>query len=186
MAGKEARTRNDNVGAKCVSNISAHPNTTTRSSSHHRLTEEEPTSPLRLALARRSVKQQIFFYTDRGDRKIDIESRTGLSHQCIKWHRRLWRHECSHPRPRSNKRSSSRSSSPSVRSSRTTRREHSLRKKRPASKRSNSSSDSSVAGGSSREEKRRRQHSEIKSLDECCARVLATVLESGKDECTED
>ena len=64
---------------------------------------EEISSPLRLALARRSVKNKIFTYMDQGDRKKDIESRTGLSHRCIKWHRRLWRNEGSHPRLQSKK-----------------------------------------------------------------------------------
>ena len=64
---------------------------------------EHISSPLRLALARRSVKNKIFTYMDHGDRKKDIESRTGLSHRCIKWHRRLWRNEGSHPRVQSKK-----------------------------------------------------------------------------------
>ena len=56
--------------------------------------------PLRLALAKRTVKRQIFASMDHGERKADIESSTGLSHQCIKWHRFMWRVEGSHPRPR--------------------------------------------------------------------------------------
>lgn len=55
--------------------------------------------PLRLALAKLTVKRQIFASMDHGDRKADIESSTGLSHQCIKWHRWMWRVEGSHPRP---------------------------------------------------------------------------------------
>ena len=55
--------------------------------------------PLRLALAKLTVKRQIFASMDHGERKADIESSTGLSHQCIKWHRFMWRVEGSHPRP---------------------------------------------------------------------------------------
>lgn len=101
--------------------------------------EEELNSPLRLALARRSVKRKIFTYMDRGDKKTEIESRTGFSHKFIKWHRQLWRTECSHPRPQSKKvpqGSSRRSQSPSTRDQRSSR-------KRSACERKDDSSDAS-------------------------------------------
>lgn len=126
------------------------------SASSHR-PEEETTSPLRLALARRSVKERIFSYMDHGDKKTDIECRTGLSHRCIKWHRRLWRNEGCHPRPRSKKLSKSsvlRSQSPSTRSQRSSR-------KRPAS---DGEGDSSGAGESS-SGKRRRKHRAVKQSE---------------------
>ena len=182
LPGLEARTtafskvaekeRTRDAGVKCTTKAQAH--TTTPSP---RTDEEKITSPLRRVLARRSVKKQIFSYMDRGDRKIDIESRTGLSHQCIKWHRRLWRHECSHPRPRSKR--PSRSSSPNI-PSRNTRGERSSRK-RPASRRS---SDSLALGESSRE-KRRRKDGAMKQLNECSARLAAKVIGSDRDKCTE-
>lgn len=115
---------------------------------------EQTDSPLRLALARRSVKNQIFACMDQGDKKTDIESRTGLSHQCIKWHRRLWRTECSHPRPRSKKLSkiSGRGSrSPGARSERSSRRRQAC----------DGNGDSSVADGT-RIDKRRRKHRAVK------------------------
>ena len=121
-------------------------------SSH--IQEEELSSPLRLALARRSVKKKIFTYMDHGDKKTDIESRTGLSHQCIKWHRRLWRTECSHPRPRSQK---IRNSLPRLAQSPSTRSERSS-KKRPAC---DGNRDFSAAGECS-SGKRRRKHRAVK------------------------
>ena len=116
--------------------------------------EEEITSPLRLALARRSVKKQIFTYMDQGDKKTDIESRTGLSHQCIKWHRWLWRSEGCHPRPRSEKPSKSSSQvsrSPSVRSQRSS-------KKRPAC---DGKGELAIAGESGGGKRRRRKQSAV-------------------------
>lgn len=115
---------------------------------------EQSESPLRLALARRSVKQQIFACMDQGDKKTDIESRTGLSHQCIKWHRRLWRTECSHPRPRSKKISKG-----SVRGSRTpSKRSEWVSRRRQAC---DGEGDSSEAGDSGID-KRRRKHRGVK------------------------
>ena len=114
--------------------------------------EEELSSPLRLALARRSVKRKIFTYMDRGDKKTDIESRTGFSHQFIKWHRQLWRTECSHPRPPSKKLSQGslrRSQSPN------TRNERSSRKRPAACERKDDSSDASECNSGKRRRKRR-------------------------------
>ena len=113
--------------------------------------EQELSSPLRLAIARRSVKRKIFTYMDRGDKKTDIESRTGFSHQFIKWHRQLWRTECSHPRPPSKKLSQGslrRSQSPSKRSERPSR-------KRPACERKDDSSDASECNSGKRRRKKR-------------------------------
>ena len=113
--------------------------------------QEELSSPLRLALARRSVKRKIFTYMDRGDKKTDIESRTGFSHQFIKWHRQLWRTECSHPRPPSKKLSQGslrRSQSPSKRGERSSR-------KRPACERKDDSSDASECNSGKRRRKKR-------------------------------
>ena len=113
--------------------------------------EEELSSPLRLALARRSVKRKIFTYMDQGDKKTDIESRTGLSHRFVKWHRQLWRTECSHPRPLSKKLpqgSSRRSQSPSKRDQRSSR-------KRPACERKDDSSDASECSSGKRRRKKR-------------------------------
>ena len=118
--------------------------------------EEELGSSLRLALARRSVKRKIFTYMDQGDKKTDIESRTGLSHQFIKWHRQLWRIECSHPRPLSRKHSQSstrRSQSPS------TRHERSPRKRRACERKDDSSDASECSGGKWRRKKRVVKHS---------------------------
>ena len=139
--------------------------------------DEELSSPLRLALARRSVKEKIFTLMDQGDKKTEIESRTGLSHQCIKWHRQLWRIECSHPRPRSRRKSQSlsrRSQSPSARNERSS-------KKRPAS---GEKEDSSGASACSREKRRRKNRTVKQSIGRpVCAR--SEKLEPGGEKCDE-
>lgn len=138
---------------------------------------EQSLSPLRLALARLSVKKQIFTYMDQGDKKTDIESRTGLSHQCIKWHRRLWRDECSHPRPLSkkiSKRSAQDPRSPGTQSERPLRR-------RPVC---DEKGDSSVAGKSS-DDMRRRKHQAKKQSKEGSVRTEVEMHESGEKECAE-
>lgn len=127
----------------------------TNSSTHKQ--PEQTLPPLRLALARRSVKQQIFTYMDQGDKKTDIESRTGLSHNCIKWHRRLWRDECSHPRPKKLSRSLARG----LRSS-GTRSERSLGR-RPAC----DENGKFVGVGGSGGEKVRRKRRARKWLEQC-------------------
>lgn len=135
------------AGAPTINEAAAH-----AASSHKQ--EEELSSPLRLALARRSVKRKIFTFMDQGEKKTDIESRTGLSHQCIKWHRHLWRTECSHPRPQSKKilnKSSRRAHSPSTRSER-------LSRKRPSC---DGKGDFSVAGERN-SGKRQRKHPPVK------------------------
>ncbi|KAM0803631.1 hypothetical protein BDR22DRAFT_42162 [Usnea florida] len=79
--------------------VTIHADAVPSAQSNHCLKEQFFKLPLRLALAKRTVKRQIFASMDHGDRKADIESSTGLSHQCIKWHRFMWRVEGSHPRP---------------------------------------------------------------------------------------
>ena len=134
---------------KTVSITEASVRTTT-----NRKVREHIYPPLRLALARRSVKNQIFTYMDQGDRKEEIESRTGLSHLCIKWHRRLWRNEGSHPRPRSKK--ISKGSAQAPRSLCT--QGNGLIEERLAC---DGKGDSSVVAESSRE-KRRRKHGAVR------------------------
>ena len=139
--------------------------------------EEELSSPLRLALARRSVKRKIFTYMDQGDKKTDIESRTGLSHQFIKWHRQLWRTECSHPRPLSKKLSqgsSRRSQSPNTRNERSSR-------KRPACERKEDSSDASECNGG----KRRRKKRVVKQSLGRSVRAVTEMPDSGGGKCAE-
>ena len=112
--------------------------------------EAQSDSPLRLALARHSVKKQIFACMDQGDKKIEIESKTGLSHRCIKWHRRLWRIEGRHPRHRSGKPSKSsarRPRSPSTRNRRAVRRRQT----------SDEKNKSSITDESSSEKRRRKR-----------------------------
>ena len=138
--------------------------------------EEQPSSPLRLALARHSVKKQIFACMDQGDKKIEIESKTGLSHRCIKWHRRMWRIEGRHPRHRPGKfsKSSKRSPlSPGTRSGRAVRRRQA----------SDEKSSSSVAGDSS-SEKRRRKH-RVKQSKARCKRTGVEMPGSGGEKCAE-
>ena len=133
-----------NAGVMAINDAAAHAASSNRQ-------EEDISSPLRLALARRAVKKQIFTFMDQGDKKTDIESRTGLSHQCIKWHRRLWRNECSHPRPRSKKTTtnpSRRAQSPSTRSERSS-------KKRPACDEKGEFSVASECSSDRRRRKRR-------------------------------
>lgn len=159
-----------NARAPTINKAAAH-----TTSSHKQ--EEELSSPLRLVLARRSVKMKIFTYMDQGDKKTDIESRTGLSHQCIKWHRHLWRTEGSHPRPQSKKvlnSSSRRAHSPSTRSERPSR-------KRPAS---DGKSDFSVAGECS-SGKRRRKHPTVKQSMGSSVRVGTEMPEPGRGKCAE-
>ncbi|CAF9916523.1 hypothetical protein IMSHALPRED_003224 [Imshaugia aleurites] len=112
---------------------------------------EQINPPLWLALARRSVKKQIFTYMDQGDRKEEIESRTGLSHRCIKWHRRLWRNEGNHPRPRSKKISKDSARDPRLLG---TQSERLVRGRPPCG----GKGDSSVVAESNHDEKRRRKH----------------------------
>ena len=134
--------------------------------------EEELSSPLRLALARRSVKRKIFTYMDRGDKKTDIESRTGFSHQFIKWHRQLWRTECSHPRPPSKKLSQGslrRSQSPN------TRNERSSRKRPAACERKDDSSDASECNSG----KRRRKKRVLKQSIELSVHTVPEMPDSG-------
>ena len=156
--------------AVAVKEVSAGPATSLRQ-------EEGTSSPLRLALARRSVKRKIFTYMDRGDKKTDIESRTGLSHQCIKWHRWLWRTECSHPRPRSrkiSKSSSRRAQSPGPRHERSSR-------KRPACDGNGELSGASGCGS----DKQRRKRRAVKQSKGHSLRVGAETPDSGGGECAE-
>ena len=159
-----------NAGVMAINDAAAH----TASS---RRQEEETSSPLRLALARRAVKKQIFTFMDQGDKKTDIESRTGLSHQCIKWHRQLWRNECSHPRPRSkrgSKNPSRRAQSPSTRSERSSR-------KRPAC---DEKGDFPVAGECS-SDRRRRKRRAVRQSQERFVSAGTEVSESRGGKCAE-
>ena len=158
------------AGVRSITESSAH------TTSGHKQGEQS-LSPLRLALARRLVKNQIFTYMDQGDKKTDIESRTGLSHQCIKWHRRLWRDECSHPRPLSKK--FSRGSARGPRSP-GTRSERRLRRPPPCDEKG----DSSVAG-KSRSGKRRREHQVMKRSKERSVRTGVEMHGSKGKECAE-
>lgn len=152
------------AGVRSITETSAH---TTRSHEQGQNFD----SPLRLALARHSVKNQIFACMDKGAKKAEIESTTGLSHRCIKWHRRMWRNECSHPRPRSKKLSKSSARGPRSPGTRSERQFG----KRPAC---NEQGDSSVAGESSID-KRRRKHRAVKQSKERSMRIPG----SGGGEC---
>lgn len=159
-----------NAGAPTINEAAAH-----TASSHKQ--EKELSSPLRLALARRSVKRKIFTYMDQGDKKTEIESRTGLSHQCIKWHRHLWRTECSHPRPHSKKSlnsSSRRAHSPSPRSERPSRKRQACDGK----------GDFSVAVDCS-SGKRRRKHSAVKQSIGRSVSVGTEMPQPGIGKCAE-
>lgn len=139
--------------------------------------EEQASSPLRLALARHSVKKQIFACMDQGDKKTEIESKTGLSHRCIKWHRRMWRIEGRHPRHRPGKFSKSSARSPlsqGTRSGRAVRRRQASGEK----------SSSSVAGDSS-SEKRGRKHRVVRQSKGRCKRTGIEMAGSGGGECAE-
>ena len=152
-------------------------NTAAAQSTSSHSQEEQLDSPLRLALARRSVKRKIFTYMDQGDKKTDIESRTGLSHQCIKWHRQMWRSECSHPRPQSkttSQSSSRRAKSPSPRNERAS-------KKRPACDEKSDLSAVSECNG----DKRRRKHRAVKQSIARPVCVGTNKPESGGGNCAE-
>lgn len=134
-------------------------------------------SPLRLALARRSVRSQIFACMDKGDKKTEIESRTGLSHRCIKWHRRMWRKESDHPSLRSRELSNSSTRTPL---SPSTRNERAFRKRQACDEKD----DSSVAGESSRN-KRRRKHRVVKQSKGRSMRTGLELSGSGGRDCAE-
>lgn len=138
---------------------------------------EQLASPLRLALARRSIRNQIFTYMDHGDKKTDIESRTGLSHRCIKRHRQMWRAESKHPRIRSSK-----VSKKSVRTPRppSTRNERSLMK-RPADDEERDCSDVSKPSGS----RRQRKKCAVKAAKERSAHTAMEMSGSRGRGCTE-
>ena len=130
--------------------------------------------PLRLALAKLTVKRQIFASMDHGERKADIESSTGLSHQCIKWHRFMWRVEGSHPRPKPR-----RILKPSTKCLRS-----SNLRKRGLSRNRRECDDHSEASdaGNPRACKRRRQHRAVDQPEECSmhARMEMSRVGSGK------
>ena len=166
LTGKVTR----DAGVKSVTESSAH------TTSCHKQGEQS-LSPLRLALARLSVKKQIFTYMEQGDKKTDIESRTGLSHQCIKWHRRLWRDECSHPRPLSTKLSRTSARDPQLPSTRSERR---LRKPPPCDEKGDSSGTGESSGG-----KRRREHRAMKRSKKHSMRTGMEMHRSQGKECAE-
>ena len=145
--------------------------------SYHRQAEQAA-PPLRLALARRSVKNQIFAYMDHGDKKTEIESRTGLSHRCIKWHKQMWRAEGRRPRTRVRKVSVS-----SMRTPRSpSRRNEQSSRKRPAGNGKGDSSAVSKPRGSRRQRKHR-------AVREGKGRSACTPMEmsrSGQQRCTDN
>ena len=131
--------------------------------------------PLRLALAKLTVKRQIFASMDHGERKADIESSTGLSHQCIKWHRWMWRVEGSHPcpQPRRILKTSTRGlKSSNLRNGR-------LSRKRPQCDDHSEASDA----GSPRASKRRRKHRAVDQLEECSMHAGMEMPRAGSRKC---
>ena len=146
-------------------------------SSHRQ--EEEINHPLRQALARRYVKRKIFMYMDRGDKKKEIERRTGLSHQCIRWYRWLWRDEGGHPQQRSKKTSKRSSQVSQISQSQGTRSERSSRKRSTC----DGECDSSSADESGSNAKRRRKHCAVKGLKGRSLRPETEMLESGEPKC---
>lgn len=157
LMGKGTR----DAGVMSITKASAHPNP-----SHGQ--GENFGSPLRLELARSSVKNKIFACMDEGYKKAEIESRTGLSHRCIKWHRRLWRNEGGHPRPRSRKLSKS-----PVRGSRSP----GTRSEQPLSKR-----PACDEKGESNRDNRRRKHRAVKQPKRRSMRTGVGMPESGGGE----
>ncbi|KAL9137056.1 MAG: hypothetical protein Q9175_001734 [Cornicularia normoerica] len=139
--------------------------------------EESFDLPLRLALGKLSVKRRIFACMDQGDTKTDIESSTGLSHQCIKLHRRMWRIEGSHPRPQSRK--ILKSSTPGPRSP-NTRNERRSRKRRKCDDQSDSSDFGSPSGS-----KRSREHRAVDQPKGCSMRAGAEMSRVGAGKCAE-
>ena len=131
--------------------------------------------PLRLALAKLTVKRQIFASMDHGERKADIESSTGLSHQCIKWHRFMWRVEGSHPRPQPR-----RHLKPSTRGLRSSNLQNGrlLRKRRECDDHSEAS-DAGDLGAS----KRRRRHRAVDQSEECSRHAGMEMARAGSRKC---
>ena len=58
---------------------------------------------LRTSLLRDSVKKRIFAYMDKGDRSVDIDMKSGLSHPTVKLYRCMWNEERHDTRRRSMK-----------------------------------------------------------------------------------
>ncbi|CAD6585610.1 MAG: hypothetical protein ASARMPREDX12_002067 [Alectoria sarmentosa] len=166
LMGKGTR----DAGVMSITKASAHPNP-----SHGQ--GENFGSPLRLELARSSVKSKIFACMDKGFKKAEIESRTGLSHRCIKWHRRLWRNEGGHPRPWSKKLSKSPARGPRSPGRRSER----LLRQRPAC---DEEGDSSIVGEPS-SDKRRRKHRAVKRSKGCSMRTGTEMPGSGGGKCAE-
>ena len=131
--------------------------------------------PLRLALAKLTVKRQIFASMDHGERKADIESSTGLSHQCIKWHRFMWRAEGSHPRPQRR-----RTLKPSMRGLRSSSLQNGrLSRKRRECDDHSEASDTGDLGAS----KRRRRHRAVDQSEECSRRAGMEMARAGGRRC---
>ena len=169
LSGLIERGRRD-AGVRSITETSAH---TTRSHEQGQNCDV----PLRRELARRSVKNHIFACMDNGDKKAEIESTTGLSHRCIKWHRRLWRNECSHPRPRSKKPSKNSARGPR---SPGTRSERQLRN-RPAC----TENGDALAAGESSSDRRRRKHRAVKQSKERSMRTGMKMPGPGEGACAE-
>ena len=131
--------------------------------------------PLRLALAKLTVKRQIFASMDHGERKADIESSTGLSHQCIKWHRFMWRVEGSHPRPPPR-----RNLKPSMRGLRSSNLHNGrLSRKRREYDDHGEASDT----GDLRASKRRRKHRAVDREEECSGHAGTEISRAGSRKC---
>lgn len=138
---------------------------------------ERINSSLRQALARRLVKDQIFACMDKGDNKTEIESTTGLSHQCIKWYRRLWRTEGSHPRPPSRRVSKSSTRGPQ---SSTTPSER-LLKEQPECDAKGDPADAGESSTSKRRQRRRKRRTVKQSKGRSVCMGMKTPGSGGKE-----
>ena len=155
--------------------VNIHADAVTSAPSSRCLEEHFFKLPLRLALAKLTVKRQIFASMDHGERKADIESSTGLSHQCIKWHRFMWRVEGSHPRPqpRANLK-------PSMRGLRSSK----LQNGKFSRKRRESDDHSEVSdAGDRRASKRRLRHRAVDQSDECSRHAGMEMSRAGSRKC---
>ena len=155
--------------------VTIHADAVSSARSSPRLEEQFFKLPLRLALAKLTVKRQIFASMDHGERKADIESSTGLSHQCIKWHRFMWRVEGSHPRPQPR-----RNLKASVRGLRSSNFQNGrLSRKRRDCEGHGEASDSGDLGAS----KRRRRHRALDQAEECSRHAEVEMARAGGRKC---
>ena len=155
--------------------VNIHADTLTSAQSSRCLEEHFFKLPLRLALAKLTVKRQIFASMDHGERKADIESSTGLSHQCIKWHRWMWRVEGSHPRPQPR-----RNLKPSMRGLRSSNLQNGrLSRKRRECDDHTEASDT----GDLRASKRRRRQRVVGQSEECSKHAGMEMSRAGSRKC---